>query len=238
MIGVVASAHVEAVGGFDPLSIGWHTAFWAEDPAWSHPADGVAVSQWDDATGNARHAIQTATPGRQPLYRSSVAALNSKPAVDFVSADALSTATWTGIALGWSLVAVAHLRVTGNSLSVTDGDDTSHRAILGTSSGGLFRFACGSGVNGAAMDTNAHLFLGFSANSAAGAFELDGTLTSGTTGSHTNTGLTLGSGFSETSANIQGEIAFVGLYATDVRAHGSWSAFEAWVTSHYGITIS
>ena len=63
-LGIVASAHVETATGFDPLSISWHTAFWAEDPAWSHPADGVAVSQWDDATGNARHAIQTANPGR------------------------------------------------------------------------------------------------------------------------------------------------------------------------------
>ena len=237
-LGIVASAHVTATG-FDPLSIGWHTAFWAEDPAWSHPADGAAVAQWDDATGNARHATQ-ASGGAQPLWRASVAALNSQPAVDFDGSDALLTGSWTAIANGWSIVLIGHTRVVAASDNFLEGDDNSHRCIVGivSSGGNKWRFATGVGVVGPLADTTKHLFVGVSGTGTAGVLEIDGTATTGDAGTHTNTALTLGSNNTGTGNFIEGEIAFVGLYATDVRAHGSWSAFEAWVTSHYGITIA
>ena len=236
MLGVVASAHVEAGGGaFTPLSIPWHTAFWAEDPAWSHPANGAAVSSWNDASGNARHATQ-ATGTAQPVWRASVAALNSQPAVDFDGSDALLTATWTAVASGFSVVVIAHARVLTANDNFLDGDDASHRCLVNIDATNVWRFATGTTLlSTVAVNTNAHLFVGLSGTS--GAIEVDGVVTSGSAGTHTNTGLALGANNAGSTNFIEGEIAFVGLYATDVRAHASWAAFETWVTSHYGITI-
>ena len=50
---------------FDPLSIPWHTAYWAEDPAWSHPADGAGVASWRPMP-LATHVTLSRPPGDQP----------------------------------------------------------------------------------------------------------------------------------------------------------------------------
>jgi hypothetical protein len=236
--GIIADAYNKPAAGFDPItSIPWHTVFWAGASGWSHPADGAAVAQWDDMSGNGRHATQ-ATGTAQPLWRASVAALNNKPAIDFVSADFLKTATWTAVALPNSIVVIAHLRTAAANLNFTDGFDSSHRAYVGTWSTSAWCLYAGAAVQGSAGNTAAHLLVGLTATSPNAALEVDGVVTTGNAGSNTNNGLAIGCSFNSSGGFFAGEIAFVGFYAGDVRAHANWSGFEGWVTSQYGITIS
>lgn len=67
---------------YDPLSLAWRAAYWAEDPSWTPPSDGAAVSSWADATGGGSTATQ-GTGSLQPVFRTSHAGLNGRPAVDF-----------------------------------------------------------------------------------------------------------------------------------------------------------
>lgn len=226
---------------FSPLDLGWHTAFWAEDPNWSHPVNGGQVSQWDDATGNARHAVQ-ATSGSQPFYRASVAALNNQPAVDFVTTmKSLKTAAWTAVPQPWTLVAVGRFSSDpGTTQYMFDGSGASNRSILNNASSGGYRFYVGTGISGGTDDTNAHLFVGL-ANGASSLLAVDGTtLVSGNAGSHTQTGLTMGTSHTQVDNSFRffGEIAFAGIFPGDVTADASWADFKAWVTSHYGITVA
>lgn len=84
---------------FDPLSIDWHAAFWADDPGWAPPTDGGAVSQWDDASGNASHASQ-ATVAKQPTFRASVAAFGGRSAIEFDGSDDSLAATFSSTITG------------------------------------------------------------------------------------------------------------------------------------------
>lgn len=104
---------------FSPLTLG--PALWF-DAATIPLADGAAVSQWDDRSGNARHATQ-ATSGKRPVLRTS--GVNGRPAVDFDGTDdELITPAYTnGPAV--SLFVVAQLDV------VTTGDAFRHFAVHG-----------------------------------------------------------------------------------------------------------
>lgn len=46
-LGVIASGY-KAPTGFDPLSIPWFTAMWANDPAVTPPADGATITSWNN----------------------------------------------------------------------------------------------------------------------------------------------------------------------------------------------
>lgn len=60
-------------------------------------ANGAGVGGWKDQGGGAYHVLQ-ATAGDRPIYRTSVAALNNKPAVEFVSNDYLRATIAAAIA--------------------------------------------------------------------------------------------------------------------------------------------
>jgi hypothetical protein len=57
-------------------------------------AGGGAISQWNDRSGNGRHATQ-ATGSRRPTLVASVSALRNQPALSFDGNDALLTAAFT-----------------------------------------------------------------------------------------------------------------------------------------------
>lgn len=83
-----------------PNTVGW----W--DAQSITAADGAALSQWNDLSGNVRHAVQ-ATSGAQPIYRAS--GINTHPAVQFDGVDDILAAAVTGTALSgaaWTVYAV------------------------------------------------------------------------------------------------------------------------------------
>lgn len=77
---------VQAKRPFNPLTQvtplhGW----WAEDPLWTPPADGAAVTSVRNVSGGGDPTQGTA--GFRPLFRASVSQLNNKRAVEFDGTD-------------------------------------------------------------------------------------------------------------------------------------------------------
>lgn len=227
-------------GGFNPGVISWHTAFWASDPGWSNPGDGNAVSSWRDYSGNGHTATQ-ASGSLQPLFRSSVSALNNQPAVEFDgSNDAMATASFTAVPQTLSVVVVFKALTLSNIDFLYDGLADPNRCIVYLNATVTMQFYSGTDVNtGLAMTTNAQLFRATHAG-ASSVLERNGTsLGTFSTGTNSMTGITLcnrGPGDTGTAGKMQ--IAFFGLYAGDVSANANWSTFKAGVASTYGLTIA
>lgn len=221
-------------GAFSPLDIAWHTSFWAEDPAWANPGDGQAVSQWDDASGNGRHATQ-ATAINQPVYRASEVTFNNKPAIQGDGSDFMQTAAFTAMAQPSTLVVIGKTMMTSGNRGFVDGIASTNRRLIYRSSGGSFVANAGASLANGTANTNAHLFV-TEFNGASTRFDRDGTSVTGDAGTQTATGLTLFS-FWDGSNQLSGFLAFVGLLDGTLTA-GELADLEAWAATHYGLTIS
>lgn len=84
----------------DPLTLpglyAWYDAGWINGFNQAPPAADAAISQWNDLSGNGRHAVQ-ATGANQPLYRAS-SGPNGFPCVNFVdNTDTMQFASATVI---------------------------------------------------------------------------------------------------------------------------------------------
>ena len=222
-----------APGGM-PLGIDWHTAFWAEgdNMAAQNYTNDDQVPTWPDETVNGRDATQ-ATSSQQPLYKASVAALNSKPAVKGDgSNDKLRTAAFAAtVANPFTIVTVGHVTSVGEHLH--DGLTSGDRAVLSaTSTSNGWQIYNGAGVVGGTHDSSAHLFV--VTFTGTDTLEVDGTeVASGDAGSHALTGINLFSNFTTTSSAFNsGHIAFLGLKEGTLTSEEK-SDLLAWSRSHY-----
>lgn len=223
---------------FDPLTaVTWHSAFFAEDPDWTPPADGAAVSQWDDGSGNGRHAIQ-ATGANQPLYRAASAAMNNKPAVEAVdTTDSLAQTAYTAIAQPFSLVFLGRLGTA--SAFMTDGLSGSGRITFVR---GAAQWNPNAGYGGRVYGTGdpaVHLFEWIIDGANAKLF-IDGTQVGSTEthGSNQCVGLTLFNRYSTDSAPGNRTLSFLGIYAGNWETETARTDFKAWAALHYNLTIA
>lgn len=218
----------------DPLSIDWHAAFWAEDPNWAAPGDGNAVSQWDDASGNGRHAVQS-TAAAQPIFRSSVSSMRTRPAVDFDGTDDwLATAAFASAITGVSEIFVVARLDTVKDCAIVHGiSGTARRAVQTISAGANWAVFQGSTtVSGGATDTDAHAFR--AVFDTTDELHLDGALVaSGDAGSENLTGLRIGANAGGSGFFLDGQVAFVGLKEGTLTAQER-SDLLAWARDHYG----
>jgi hypothetical protein len=236
--------NVAAAHEFDALGlITWDQGAWyAEDPDWTNPGNGGAVSQWDDGgSGLARHMVQ-ATSSRQPTYSAAHASFNNKPAVVVDGGDDLSTSgTFTAPTKPYSIVLVA--RMGSNATGILFA-----RGATGSGIGNMFwwqpdstwRHYGGAGtlIGAGGTPTAAHLIRVY-VNDASSVIEVDGTATAGTLGTAQNiTSFGLFSAQGVSFAPSGSAIAFAGLYTGNVAAHGSWAAFKADAATHYGLTVA
>lgn len=238
----VPSMHVLAgkqptSGAFDPLSIAWHSVYWAEDPGWTNPGDGNAVTTWDDASGNGRDVTQ-GTAANRPLYRASVAGLNNQPALDFDGTnDCLGTASsFTATSGVITKVLVLQLKVAAGDKHIWSWNGTGSRCDVQTASAptrwGVYENAGGGGtVAGGTPDTSAHLLI--CTVGASSSVELDGT--SLATGSSSGASLRTHSigAYSTSSNHTNTYIAFAGMHIGGLTA-GERADLLAWAQDHYG----
>lgn len=234
-----------AAPSFDPFaSISWHTAVWADDPNWTNPGDGVAVAQWDDGSGNARHLTQSNATHR-PIFRSSVALLNNRAAVDFDGAgDFLSTATFTTVTTQLSLIWIGKRDGVGGGgderlVDLVSAVSPYTSLYMSTSTGKWEAYANAKLTSSVSYDTTAGHAIRVKYNGASSAINVDGTATTGSLGANNATRVCLGvyntGGFSG-EGNIH--TAFAGLYSGDITADGGWADFVSGVSDYYGLTIA
>lgn len=221
-------------GAFDPWSGSYPTpvhAFWAEDASWTNPGDGNQVSSWRNESG-AGDAVQ-ATSGDQPIYRSSTAAYNDKPTIEFVSNDRLVLST--AIGADFQVVAVANM--TSNNQRIIGFDSGSGSDGIGRGSGTTWVYVSPNTnvISGGTGDANPHIFVAYSDGGGTSEFFLDNTsLGTVATGSATSDIITLGCPGDQTTRFQTGHIAYVGYYALADDVSGLVSA----LADHYGITIA
>jgi hypothetical protein len=230
-------ANAATAGAFDPLSIPWHSAFWAEDPGWTNPGDGNPVTTWDDATGNGRSATQ-ATATKRPLFRAAASVLNNQPSLEFDLTDWLAQSAFTSVATGTVVIVGAAASAAGGVFPFCDGITSGNRWLISKriapSSPVGFNLYSGTGFVGPGTpDQIGHLIV--CEFQATDSFALDGaTPSTGNAGTHAVTGFTLGSSFLGASASLNGHLGFFGFLETGTLTAGQKSNLLAWAQSHYG----
>lgn len=226
-------------GGFNPLTlVSWHSAYWAEDPDWTNPGDGNAVTDWTDGSGNGRDLTQ-GTGTKRPLYRASVAALNGQPALEFDGTDDfLQTASSFTVTSGTlTKVIIYQLRshAGGNRHVWSAMDNFTNRADV-------FRTGAGHYIYGSAAAGGSAIFIGGGTSTFNGVLEID---TFGSSGKVEINGSSVatGSGAAALTTHCIGgylgaevsasTVAFAGMYLGTL-TNDEKDALLAWSQDHYG----
>ena len=246
-IGSAITAAAPAPPSYNPNAVPWVSHWWAEGDAFTalSLADGADVAAWPDEDANQADLAQ-AVEANRPHYRSSFAALNDKPAVEFgdnvnmgLSLQVSGTFTYP---MSW--VFVCSVDSTGNN-TLMDGTANLWRNLVRPTATTRPQLFAGSfpGVMGSNdTELGAHLVVAyFDGGSGADTMYIDETLEiSGNAGSgriSDTRRLRLGIDESDAFAH-DGGIAFFGAYEGDVRADDAWSGFTTWVEDYYGITLA
>jgi hypothetical protein len=225
---------------FNPLTaISWYSAFWAEDPLWTPPADGAAVDSWRN--GGTLGTAATQTGANRPVYRASNSVLGNKPCIEFDGTDdRLIITSGVSLAQDFSIVVITTL------------DNNVARAMVGFNSASTGRRFGASGlavwildagtqlVTPGAPTINTPYMVRAYADGATSKIVRNGTtLVTGTANTGSMDQIIIGSGRTAPStyaAPFDGKIAFVGIYDGDVETNPQWGAFETWC-SRYSITV-
>lgn len=221
-----------SVSSFNPITqVSALHAAWAEDPSWTNPGDGNAVSSWRDGGSNGTDFTNTGSA--RPLFRSSTAALNSKPTIQFDGTDDYLRGSNPAQAQPYKIIVVWQY------VSVTSG------RIVGTAGGAggintqgaAWRINAGVSLSGGTPNTSPHVMRA-TFDGASSQFWLDGTsVMSGNAGTNqiVTPQLTLGaSGDATPSTFGTGHMAFVGVY-TGATSDVALAALAADLKTHYGI---
>lgn len=232
-----ASGRMLSGNMFHPLSIVWHSVWWAGDPGWSHPSDGSLVSSWHDATGNGHDASQ-GTGGNQPTYRASSASFNNKPAVDFTAGSRyLSVGAFTTLGSGpsaFSVVSVVKAGTTANNFYFS-GCPTGPAGAIGVQSTPAWRLFNGSAVSAGTADTSPHFYSAIFNGASTKLIVGSTTYNPGSAGTSTVASYQL-NGYTGAATGTDGLIAFLGLYDGDITAHVRWNDLKIWISNMYSVT--
>lgn len=217
--------------------------FWTEDPSWSNPGNGNTLSSWrnNGSAGNAL--VQAGGTALEPTYRSSVAALNSKPAIQFDGSGGAGNADYLYInssdtatqSQPLTFGVVVKLDTTADQRIITCEGSAATRNIVDVASG-AWRGHAGSGISGGTANTNGHLIV-FKSNGASSVLRLDGTtLASGNAGSQGMDGIVMGRNLSKSTPYSDMHVAYWFMYVGDLTADGGFAAWANSIASHYGLT--
>ncbi len=237
------AAPVASAPEFNPLTaFAWAANYWASDPGWTNPGDGLGVSSWRDSVA-AVNALQ-AVGANQPLYRASYAGLNGKPAIEFDGTNdyLLSTATLT-LAQPFSVVVIGKTDSTVAQSAATAKTGGTLATLFRHSTAATFAANAGTRLDGAATVTTATfavttgvMFTSVLNNLSSKVIVGAATATGAAgTGAYTANPVLLGASGTTPTAPLDGAMAFVGFIAGDITAHGEWANLKAWATSFYGV---
>lgn len=225
----VLAAGARAVPGYDPITaISWLHSYWAEGPRFAALglADGDPIGTWPDETGSSD--LTQSTAGMKPTYRTSLAALGSKPAVDSDGGDQIR-ATLSAVSQPFTIVTVQE-GIDSGKLGV-DINGNSGWGLYNSS--GKWNVFYGAGpINGGTSDTGKHLFV-LVGDGASCKIIVDGTtVVTGNAG----TGQAELFGYSGLSAGgfyVSGSAGFLAI-ASGVMGSSDLADLLAWSQDHYG----
>ena len=241
-VGIIADSY-KTVSGFSPLSIPWHSAFWASDPSWIPPADGGAVSSWKNSGTSAANAVQ-ATGTAQPTYRAAYTNLNGKPAVDFDGTTDYIDAQPASIAQPNHVFVVGWQDPThGATPFILDGLGVGRHMLRLDEPTNALMFAGGAATITGGGRTGA-LACAALFNGASSKYRMNGTVytVGATVGTHASSLLRLGAahgGGAPTQAGAsyyKGAIAFLGVSDIELTAQ-QITDLETWAKNYYGVPI-
>jgi hypothetical protein len=213
----------------------WFHAHWAEDPAWTNPGNGVGVSSWHDSgTGVADLANFTGT--QQPIFRSTVAALNNKAGVQFDgSNDVLGNIFAGGANQTLTQVVIGSFTGTGAIQTIAPQGTGATAKGIHITAANLWALENGTQVTSAtSVTTGAHLLIATNAG-ASSTLEVDGVqVLSGNAGAGNQGGdWRLGARGSTPVEVTNGHFAFYGLI-TGTLTSTQKSDLLAYARSYYG----
>lgn len=233
---------VEADPILPGVKIPFRAVLYAGDPA-GGGTDGVAVASWRNGGIEGGSFVQ-ATGTSQPVYRASVASLNSKPALELTEFDdQISWAAGRTLPLPFTILLVSRSKVSGSGPTVK---------LIGTGgaeiginpSPSMFAYAGGTGINdgpaGAVRNTATNFLAAgvFAAGAAgkliAGTTAAGASTTTGTTGTSAGNSLILGNTtVGNTTEGWNGYVALGVLYLGDLTAHPNYSALLSFIDSEW-----
>jgi hypothetical protein len=217
---------------FSPLSIPWHSAFWASDPQWIPPANGAPVGAWRNA-GSCGIGLTAGVA----TYRASYANLNGRPAIEYNGTTDNSRASTPSIAQPNHVFAVGWLDSTSGATAVLL-DGTSGRHFIRTVPAGTVELHAGAsppaiaGAGGSGPFALAVLF-----NQAASKLRAEGVeyVVPSTVGTSAFGGL--GIGAISGGVSFKGGLGFIGVSDTELTAQQLYD-LEQWARDFYDVPVT
>lgn len=226
-----ATATPAAAGTFNPLTtVSWHTSVWASqmDPA---RTDGDPVPVWGPFTP---------VEATQPVYRASVAAYNSKPAVEFDLSPMITADFATDLTQPLTVVVVGNV-ATGPQFFFAGGDATRRADGWAHGLGTPATWGTNAGVDLLSqhdVPLNSRVIFVATFNGATSTSRINGvTATPGNAGTHILRALRLGGNSVNTAdRRMVGHVLFAGLKAGELTAQ-ELTDLESGFAAEYGITL-
>lgn len=212
---------------------------WAEDPSWSNPGDGNNITTWRNNGSDAVNFSLSTGGTNPPVFRSSVAALNSKPAIESTNGEKLmeiTGASATSISQPNTVVMVVNDTTASGTRVFWDGESARNLCYSDTTNFNLFAGTiqtAGSSVTGALLLVGVY-------NGASSKLRVNGseTTVSATIGTAAMDGFRLLADFNDGTARVDGHISYTAVYDGDLTADGGFSSWEQNIADYYGITIA
>ena len=233
-----------AGGGFtDPEDIAWHSLFWAEGTAFTALAysDTDVVTTWPNET--AETDLTPVVSGSGFKYDAVNANYNNQPTCKSDSNDHMEADFGSALSQTYSVVVVGSIGATASSFATIFDNTGSNPATIYRNGGGAKPMVMNAGggtiSSVSAWNSSPHLWVAVFAGGSS-KFILDGTEYTGSVGTNSLAGLTLACNrLGDTGSTAHsGDYALAGVIAGDLTANDFYSDLEAWVASHYGITIT
>lgn len=208
-----------AAAAFTPWAGAYPTpthAVWAGDPAWSNPGNGNAVTTWRNQSGGGDPTQGNAS--LRPVYRSSVAGLNNKPAVEFTAASSqYLDVDITDVAQTFKVLAIVLLKTTASQCILARGSGSNAGGLRIFTTGPAYRTSYGANLDGGTPTTAAPVSMRATLAGVSSVLRVNNSsVASGTAGTQPLARLTLGVGYDGTTLQagsyLNAYLAYLGVY--------------------------
>lgn len=243
-LGVAASGvHIES-GSYNLLT-DWTTppihGVWANDPDWTPPSDGAAVSTWRNGGSVGTPDFTQATPGNQPTFDEVNATYGDVSTVYFDGGDAI-VADVADVAQTFWVVAVADIAGANGVQERILGLGGNNNRGMGARNTDKWILHANTYLSSASdCDGDPHLFVA-EFNGASSTLDVDGTNVASGDANTTDLRIAcLGSACTSTAAYafyMTGDIHFLLIFTTDPTAQSEWSDLIDYVENTVGIAVA